>query len=58
MTSWQRRGSYEFEYDEKGYTGWCRCYIPVPIDARTLPKTEWQEWNNETGETRNRERIN
>ena len=51
---WQRQGSYEYEYNESGYTGWCRTYMgyPIPVGAT------WQEWNNKTGETRERKRIN
>lgn len=24
ITSWQNQGIYEYEYDQHGYTGWCR----------------------------------
>jgi len=46
MTSWQRLGQYECEYDECGYTGWCRC-----VNGR-LANGRWPQWNENTGQKR------
>jgi len=43
MTSWQTLGKYEYEYDQSGYTGWCRCLGGRLADGR------WPEWNANTG---------
>ena len=39
-------GTYEYEYDEDGYTGWCRSAGGQLADGR------WPEHNNITGEDR------
>lgn len=43
MTSWQQIGSYEYEYDENGYTGYYRCFGGRQADGR------WPAWHSETG---------
>lgn len=43
---WRRIGQYEYEYDEKGYTGWYR-----RVDGR-LACGSWPQWNMNTGEKR------
>lgn len=48
MTAWQTLGRYQYQYDEKGYTGWCRC-----VGGR-LRNGLWPEWNENTGEKRYR----
>ena len=45
MTSWQRIGQYEYEFDNDGYTGWYRC-----VGGRMAGG--WPEWNSQTGEKR------
>jgi hypothetical protein len=37
MTAWHRIGQYEYEYNEKGYTGWCRC-VGGRLAEGTWPK--------------------
>lgn len=46
MKSWQTIGQYEFEYDENGYTGWCRC-----VGGRNANGL-WPAWNQTTGAKR------
>jgi len=38
MTSWQRIGSYEYEYNATGYTGWYRCVGGMHADGT------WPQW--------------
>ena len=46
MTEWQTQGRYQYEYDENGYTGWCR-YV-----GGRLSGGRWPAWNNQTGAKR------
>ncbi len=46
MTSWTTMGQYEYEYNEAGYTGWCRCVGGMTANAK------WPQWNYLTGATR------
>jgi len=47
MTSWQKIGLYEYEYDQRGkHTGWYRCV------GGQLTNGRWPQWNHNTGETR------
>lgn len=46
MTAWQSLGEYEYEYDENGYTGWCRCINGWCADGH------WPQWNYKTGAKR------
>ncbi len=46
MTAWQQLGQYEYEYDESGYTGWCRCIGGMLADGR------WPQWNSYSGASR------
>lgn len=50
MTLWQQlsfcNNRYEFEYDQRDYTGWYRCIGGRLADGR------WPEWNYRTSEKR------
>ncbi len=43
---WQRKGQYEYEYDENGDTGWVRCVNGLSSNGH------WACWNEYTGQTR------
>ena len=46
LTCWQTIGRYEYEYNERGYTGWYRC-----VGGRQANGL-WPQWNINTGATR------
>jgi len=43
---WQSLGKYQYEVDENGYTGWCRCVGGRMADGY------WPAWNYTTGKRR------
>ena len=38
ITGWQQIGNYEYQFSEKGYTGWYRC-----VGGR-LTNGRWPQW--------------
>lgn len=46
MIAWMRQGGYEYQYNERGYTGWVRC-----VGGRHV-SGYWPQWNLRTGAQR------